>query len=195
MALWWLFVIKNWNLWQITKTSKVVRRLMTLLLLHHYGGGSSKGRLSHLPASDVQRLQHTINRTRSWSLATQCFILNWWPDNTEGKSSTQWHRQLSNELHEVLICGSLSMQYVWCSLDPKWYVHSWCPIQYKRGSTEHKNKTVWDIVLITKSTADINDSEYTINAYFTLSSQGNFFHHFTELRSRLQSNKDIYSVY
>ena len=111
MALWWLFVIKNWNLWQITKTSKVVRRLMTLLLLHHYGGGSSKGRLSHLPASDVQRLQHTINRTRSWSLATQCFILNWWPDNTEGKSSTQWHRQLSNELHEVLICGSLSMQW------------------------------------------------------------------------------------
>ena len=47
-----------------------VKGLMTFLLLCHYAG-SSKGPLFHLPLSDVQRLQRTINKTRKWSQTTQ----------------------------------------------------------------------------------------------------------------------------
>ena len=35
------------------------------------------------PASDIQRLQHTINQTRRWALTTQLLFPNGRLDNTE----------------------------------------------------------------------------------------------------------------
>ena len=67
----------------------VVTKSMTFcfaLLLCHYAG-FFKGPLSHLPASDIQRLQQTKNQTRRWALTTQHVFLYGRLDNT----GNEWH--------------------------------------------------------------------------------------------------------